>query len=31
MMVKQTRQLLAVGLSLVIAASSFGYQNTEIR
>ena len=29
MMVKETRQVLAVGLSLLIAASSYGYQNTD--
>ena len=28
-MVKETKQVLAVGLSLVIAASSYGYQDTE--
>ena len=28
-MVKRTRQLLAVWISLVIAASSFGYQNPD--
>jgi hypothetical protein len=29
MMLNQTRQVLAVGLSFLIAASSWGYQNTE--
>ena len=29
MMMNQTRQVLAVGLSILIAASSWGYQNTE--
>jgi Protein of unknown function (DUF3300) len=29
MIMKHTRQVLAVGLSLLIAASSYGYQNTE--
>ncbi len=29
MILKETRQALALGLSLVIAASSYGYQNTE--